>query len=120
MKRTCGFGFVIVCVALLLLAPAALAGEVYGPLPIDVSDVSWLAQYIDFVAVGVCIVVGLLWKHCTALDNKYIPLIVVLVGLAVSVWTNVSTGITAATVLGGMFSGLVSVGFHQVFKQLFE
>lgn len=105
--------------ALVLLAPAALAGEVYGPLPIDVSDVSWLAQYIDFVAVGVCIVVGLLWKHCTALDNKYIPLIVVLVGLAVSVWTSWGS-ISPATILGGMFSGLVSVGFHQVFKQLFE
>lgn len=87
--------------------------------PIDPSDVSWLNAYLDYVIVGICVVVGLLVKHCTPLDNKYIPLIVAVVGLLIAVWTHWGEGITPIVLLGGLFSGLASTGFHQVFKQLF-
>ena len=82
-------------------------------------DVSWLNTYLDYVIVGICIVIGLLIKHCTPLDNKYIPLIVAVVGLLIAVWSHWGEGITPVVLLGGMFSGLASTGFHQVFKQLF-
>lgn len=87
--------------------------------PIDPTDVSWLTTYLDYVIVGICIVIGLLVKHCTPLDNKYIPLIVAVVGLLISVWSHWGEGITPIVLLGGLFSGLASTGFHQVFKQLF-
>lgn len=87
--------------------------------PIDPTDVSWLTAYIDYVTVGICVVIGLLIKHCTPLDNRYIPLIVAIVGLLIAVWTHWSDGITPIVILSGLFSGLASTGFHQVFKQLF-
>lgn len=86
---------------------------------IDPTDVSWLTTYLDYVIVGICLVIGLLVKHCTPLNNKYIPLIVAVVGLLVAVWSNWGEGITPIVLLGGLFSGLASTGFHQVFKQLF-
>ncbi|MBR6570420.1 MAG: phage holin family protein [Clostridia bacterium] len=85
----------------------------------DTADISWLTTYLDAVVVGICIVIGLLVKHCTPLNNKYIPLIVALVGLIVSVWMHWQDGVTPHVILGGLFSGLASTGFHQVFKQLF-
>lgn len=93
--------------------------EITAAQPIDPTDVSWLTTYLDYVIVGICIVIGLLVKHCTPLDNKYIPLIVAVVGLLVAVWSNWGEGITPIVLLGGLFSGLASTGFHQVFKQLF-
>lgn len=101
-------------------AEAPEATETVQPVtPDDPADVSWLTAYLDYVIVGICIVVGLLIKHCTPLNNKYIPLIVAAMGLLVAVWTHWGEGITPAVLLGGLFSGLASTGFHQAFKQLF-
>ena len=113
-------GIMLIMTCLLpCLAIAETAGAADPAAPIDPTDVSWLTAYLDFVIVGICIVVGLLIKHCTPMDNKYIPLIVAVVGLLIAVWTHWSEGITPIVLLGGLFSGLASTGFHQVFKQLF-
>lgn len=108
------FAIMLPCIGL-----AEMAGAADVVQPIDPTDVSWLTAYIDFVIVGICIVIGLLIKHCTPLNNKYIPLIVAVVGLIIAVWSHWSEGITPVVLLGGLFSGLASTGFHQVFKQLF-
>lgn len=99
------------------IAEAAVTTE--PAQPIDPTDISWLTAYLDFVIVGICIVIGLLVKHCTPLENKYIPLIVAVAGLLIAVWSHWGEGITPVVLLGGLFSGLASTGFHQVFKQLF-
>lgn len=113
-------GIMLIMTCLLpCIAIAETAGAADPAAPIDPTDVSWLTAYLDFVIVGICIVVGLLIKHCTPMDNKYIPLIVAVVGLLIAVWTHWSEGITPIVLLGGLFSGLASTGFHQVFKQLF-
>ena len=108
------FAIMLPCIGL-----AEMAGAADVVQPIDPTDVSWLTAYIDFVIVGICIVIGLLIKHCTPLNNKYIPLIVAVVGLIIAVWSHWSEGITPVVLLGGLFSGLASTGFHHVFKQLF-
>ena len=108
------FTLVLPCIAI-----AETAGAADTAQPLDPTDVSWLTAYLDFVIVGICIVIGLLVKHCTPLDNKYIPLIVAVVGLLIAVWSHWGEGITPIVLLGGLFSGLASTGFHQVFKQLF-
>lgn len=108
------FTLILPCIAI-----AETAGVTEPAQPLDPTDVSWLTAYLDFVIVGICIVIGLLIKHCTPLDNKYIPLIVAVVGLLIAVWSHWSEGITPVVLLGGLFSGLASTGFHQVFKQLF-
>lgn len=113
-------GIMLIMTCLLPCAAIAeTAGAANPAAPIDPTDVSWLTAYLDFVIVGICVVVGLLMKHCTPINNKYIPLVVAVVGLLIAVWTHWSEGITPIVLLGGLFSGLASTGFHQVFKQLF-
>jgi len=82
-------------------------------------DISVLTQYFSVIVVGICLCVGYVIK--TSLDfipNKYIPMIMLILGMIVNIVMNISTGITAEVILSGMFSGLASTGLHQVFTQL--
>lgn len=82
-------------------------------------DISVLTQYFSVIVVGICLCVGYVIK--TSLDfipNKYIPLIMLILGTVVNIVVNIQTGINAEVVLSGMFSGLASTGLHQVFTQL--
>lgn len=75
--------------------------------------------YIVPVIVGICLIVGYLIKNFTGADNKYIPVIVTVLGVALAVWMNWSA-ITPEVILGGAVSGLASTGMHQLFKQWIE
>ena len=78
-----------------------------------------MTQYIKpelLVLIPVCLIIGLVIKHTEAVGNKYIPLIMGALGVALNVWINM--GITPQILLGGLFSGLASTGMHQVFKNL--
>lgn len=80
-------------------------------------DLSFLNEYLVLVVVGICLCVGYIIKHFTSADNKYIPLIMGLLGVILNVWMN-SFAFTPEILLGGLFSGLASTGLHQVFTQL--
>lgn len=80
-------------------------------------DLEFLLNYAQPVVIGICLCVGYVIK--SSLDfipNKYIPLIMAVLGLVVNVLMN--KGIDANIVLGGMVSGLSSTGLHQAFKNL--
>lgn len=80
-------------------------------------DLNVLNEYLVPVVIGICLCVGYVIK--SSLDfipNKYIPLIMLVLGLVVNVLMHKS--IDANIVLAGMFSGLSSTGLHQVFKNL--
>lgn len=82
-------------------------------------DISALSQYLSLVVVGICLCVGYIIK--SSLDfipNKYIPLIMGILGLIINILINLSTGITAEVVLGGLFSGLASTGLYEMFRNL--
>ena len=72
--------------------------------------------YIVPVIVGICLIVGYLFKNFTGADNRYIPLVVTVLGVALAVWMN-WPAITAEIILGGAVSGLASTGMHQLLKQ---
>ena len=72
--------------------------------------------YLVPVIVGICLVVGYLIKHMTSADNKIIPVVVTILGVALAVWINWPE-ITPEVILGGAVSGLASTGMHQLFKQ---
>lgn len=76
----------------------------------------FLSTYIVPVIVGLCLVVGYLIKHVTSADNRWIPVVVALLGVALAVWLN-WPAITPDVILGGAVSGLASTGLHQAFKQ---
>lgn len=82
-------------------------------------DLSFLTQYAVPVIVGICLCFGYVIKSSIpGIDNKYIPLIMAVLGLGLNVWINLS--VTPEIMLGGLFSGLVSTGLHQVYKELIE
>lgn len=72
--------------------------------------------YIVPVIVGICLIVGYLFKNFTGADNRFIPLVVTVLGVVLAVWMN-WPAITPEVVLGGAVSGLASTGMHQMLKQ---
>ena len=80
-------------------------------------DLSFISEYAVPVIVGICLCVGYVIKTSfSSIDNKYIPLIMVILGVALNIWINMN--VTPEIILAGMFSGLASTGLHQAFKQL--
>ena len=53
----------------------------------------------------------------TIIPNKYIPLIMLILGTTISVLTNLDN-ITSAIILQGMVSGLASTGLYETFRNL--
>lgn len=80
-------------------------------------DLNFLMEYTVPVIVGICLCVGYVIKTSLSfVPNKYIPLIMALLGLVVNIL--ICKGIDANIVLAGMFSGLASTGLHQLFVAL--
>lgn len=81
----------------------------------------FLTEYSVPVIVGICLCVGFILKNVITTDkiNKFIPLIVTVIGVVVNSWLNAWT-VTPEILLSGMFSGLASTGMHQLFKQFIE
>jgi hypothetical protein len=82
-------------------------------------DLSFLQTFCIPTIVGICLCVGYVIK--TSLDfipNKYIPLIMLILGLGINIFIN--KVVTLDVILAGMFSGLSSTGLHQMFKHLLD
>ena len=83
-------------------------------------DISVLTQYLSVVVVGICLCVGYIIKNSLDfIPNKYIPLIMGVLGLIINILMNLN-GITAEVVLGGLFSGLASTGLYEMFRNLID
>ena len=82
-------------------------------------DLTFLSGYLVLAVVGVCLCLGYIIK--TSLDfipNKYIPLIMAVIGIALNVW--VAGALTIEVLLGGMFSGLASTGLYEALRNIIE
>lgn len=83
-------------------------------------DISFLSEYMIPVIVGICLCVGWIVKQWIKdVDNRYIPTICAVIGVALACWMN-WPDITVAVILSGLASGLASTGLHQAFKQILE
>ena len=78
----------------------------------------FLNEYLVLMVIGICLCVGYVLKHVVPSDkvNRFIPLIMGLLGIVVNVWLN-AWAFTPEILLGGMASGLASTGMHQRFAQ---
>ena len=78
----------------------------------------FLNEFSIPVIVGICLCIGFVLKNLVTTEkvNKFIPLIVAVLGVVINIWLNAWT-ITPDILLAGMFSGLASTGMHQMFKQ---
>lgn len=83
-------------------------------------DLTFLANFAVPIIVGVCLCVGYVIKNVITTDtiNKYIPLIMAVLGVVLNIWVNMA--FTPEILLGGMFSGLASTGLYEAFKQLIK
>jgi hypothetical protein len=83
-------------------------------------DLTFLNQYINLVVLGICLCIGYVIK--TSLDfinNKYIPVIMLVVGTGINIATNLSN-INVTVILGGMISGLASTGLYEAMRNLID
>lgn len=81
-------------------------------------DLSVLTQYLSIIVVGICLCIGYVIKNSLDfISNKYIPLIMLVLGLAINILININ-GINAEVILTGMFSGLASTGMYEMFRNL--
>ena len=81
-------------------------------------DLGFLTEYVLPIILGICLCVGYILKNIVPNENvnRFIPLIMGILGVVLNVWINMS--FTAEILLGGLFSGLASTGLHQIFAQL--
>jgi hypothetical protein len=81
----------------------------------------FLNDYLVLLVVGICLCVGYILKNYIPTDkiNKFIPLIMAVLGVLLNMWLN-AFAITPEILLGGLASGLASTGMHQLFKQFID
>lgn len=72
-------------------------------------------MYIPIVMV-ICLCVGFVLKRFAPTDNKWIPLIMLILGAVIACIYN--KGFDIDHLAAGMVTGLASTGLHQVFAQL--
>lgn len=70
------------------------------------------------IVIGICLCVGYIIKNVVPTNkvNKYIPLIMGVLGVVINVWLNLN--FTPEILLGGLISGLTSTGLYETFKNI--
>jgi hypothetical protein len=77
-----------------------------------------LSQYVVIIVLGICLAVGYIIKNSlNFISNKYIPLIMAVLGVILNVWINQWT-FTPEILLGGLASGLASTGAFELVRNI--
>lgn len=81
----------------------------------------FIKDYIIIPIILVCLIVGYILKNLVKTDkiNKFIPLIMAVLGVVLSLWIN-EWQFTMDVMLGGLVSGLASSGGYDGYKGLKE
>lgn len=81
----------------------------------------FLENYMVLIVIGICLCVGYVLKNVITTDkiNKFIPLIMAVLGVALNVWLNSFT-FTPEILLGGLASGLASTGTYEAFHNFLK
>jgi hypothetical protein len=79
-----------------------------------------LGEYVVIVVVAICFAVGYVIKHSLDfIPNKYIPLIMAVLGTGLNIWLNGGL-FTPEILLGGLASGLASTGAFELVRNIKE
>ena len=81
-------------------------------------DLTFLSKYAIPVIVGICLCLGFIIKYAIKTDkiNRFIPLIMGVLGLGIAIW--IEKSVTPEIVLKGLFSGLASTGLYEAFRNI--
>lgn len=76
-------------------------------------------DYFVLIIIGICMCIGFVIKHLVPTDkiNKFIPLIMALLGVIINAWVN-GFEFTPEILLGGLASGLASTGTYEFIKNI--
>lgn len=77
----------------------------------------FIQQFYMPIIIVACLCVGYILKKIDFIPDKFIPLVMGILGV---VFAFISNGLSFEVFVGGLFSGLASTGMHQVFKQIIE
>ena len=79
-------------------------------------DINFLNEYLAIIVVGICLCIGyVIKKSLNFIPNKYIPLIMAVLGTILSF---INAGISLNSLLCGLFSGLASTGLYESFRNV--
>lgn len=83
-------------------------------------DLTFITEFYQPLVVVICLAVGYILKNIVSTDkiNKYIPLIMGVLGVTLAVW--ISGTFTPLILAVGLVSGLASTGMYELFKNLIE
>ena len=83
-------------------------------------NLNFLTDYCVPIVIGVCLCLGYVLKNVVPSEkvNKFIPLCMAVIGVAVNSWLNLS--FDPQILLGGLVSGLASTGLYEAFSQLIK
>ena len=78
-----------------------------------------ISNYINIVILGICLCVGYMLKNAVPSNkiNRYIPLIMGVLGMMLAIVSNINQ-MSLSVVLTGLMSGLASTGLYETFKNL--
>lgn len=78
----------------------------------------FLSKYVVVVVLAICLCIGYIIKHSISfIPNKFIPLILAVIGIVLNVWIN-GWSFTPEILLGGLASGLASTGAFEMIKNI--
>jgi hypothetical protein len=78
----------------------------------------FLTDYVVIVVMAICLCLGYVIKNSLDfIPNKYIPLIMAIVGVILNIWLN-GWSFTPVILLGGLASGLASTGAFEAIRNL--
>ena len=83
----------------------------------DINLGELIQMYYMPAVVLACLCIGYIIKRVDFIADKYIPLILGVLGV---IFGFMSADFSFNSFVGGLLSGLGAVGLHQVFKQLIE
>ena len=77
-----------------------------------------LNQFVVVIVMGICLCIGYVIKNSLDfIPNKYIPLIMAMLGVVLNVWFN-GWAFTPEILLGGLASGLASTGAFELIRNI--
>lgn len=77
-----------------------------------------LNQYVVVAIMAICLAIGFIIKNSLDfIPNKYIPLVMAVLGVVLNVWINTGT-FTPEILLGGLASGLASTGAFELGRNI--
>lgn len=82
----------------------------------------FINDYLVAIILVICLCVGYIIKKIEFISNKYIPLIMGVLGVILSLVNAVTNNlpIDLIVIAQGLISGLASTGMHQAFTQIIE